>query len=86
MTTSLETQAVRDHFADICDSIVTQSDVSTFARQLLQAHLITIASRREAVSPTGSSPDTKVSNLVDEVMIKVAGSQDKFVKFVSILT
>ena len=85
MTTSLETQAVQDHFADICDSIVTQSDVSTFAGKLLQVHLISVASHRTAVVATGLPPDTKVSNLVDEVMIRVAGSRDKFVKFVSIL-
>ena len=85
MASTLETQAVRNHFADICRSIITESDVTTFAGELLQADLITIASHRVAVAVTGLPPDAKISNLVDEVMTRVAGSKDKFVKFVSIL-
>ena len=85
MATTLESRTVKDHFADICDSIPA-SGVSTLADELLQADLICVASHRAAIeASTGLPSDNKISNMVSEVMTKVAGSQDKFAKFVSIL-
>ena len=84
MATTLEKQTVKGHIADICDSIPA-SDVSTFADELLQAELVGEAGHKEAIDLTGSSSRNKVSKLMTEVITRVAGSQDKFAKLVSIL-
>ena len=85
MATTLESRTVKDHFADICASIPA-SDVSTFAGELLQADLICLASHSAVIDVgTGLPSANKISNMVSEVMTRVAGSQDKFAKFVSIL-
>ena len=82
MATTLETQTVKDHIAKICASIPTSV---TFADELLQAGLVGEAGHKEAIELTGSSSRDKVSKLMSEVMTRVAGSQDKLAKFVSIL-
>ena len=86
MATTLESRKVKDHFADICDSIPA-SDVTTFAGELLQTDLICVASHRAAIEGGTGLPSTsnKISSLVSEVMTRVAGSLDKFFRFVSIL-
>lgn len=84
MTTTRETRTVKNHFDRICASIPT-SGVTTFANELLEADLICIAGHSAAIDVGGLPPDIKTSKLVSEVMTKVAGSQDKFVKFVSLL-
>ena len=85
MATTRESQTVKDHFAAICTAILP-TDVTKFAGQLLEAKLIGVSGHKAATElgvPLLS--DNKIANLVSEVMIKVAGSQDKFNKFVSIL-
>ena len=85
MATSLESRTVKDHFADICSSIPA-SGVTTFADELLQADLIHVDGHRAAIAiGTGLPSSNKISNMVSEVMTRVAGSQDKLAKFVSIL-
>ena len=84
MATTMETRTLRDHFADIHNSIPA-SGVTTFADELLQAGLICVASHSAAIEIAGLSSSNKISSLVSEVMTKVAGSQDKLATFVSIL-
>ena len=86
MATTLESRTIKDHFTDICDSFPASADVTTFAGELLQDGLICVASHRAAIEPGVALPsDNKIANLVSEVMTRVAGSQDKFFRFVSIL-
>ena len=86
MAKNLASRTVKNHFADICDSIPA-SGVTTFAGELLQADLICVASHSAAIDvATGLPSSNKISSLVSEVMTRVAGSQDKFAKFVRVET
>ena len=85
MATTHESQTVKAHFAAICAAILP-ADVTNFAGELLEAELIGAPGHRAAIEPGVALPsDNKIANLVSEVMTRVAGSQDKFAKFVSVL-
>ena len=84
MANSPERLVVRGRFADICSS-VTDPDVTTFAGELLQDSLISVAGHSAAIAVTGLPPRDKLGNLLSEVMSRVSCSQDKFYRLVAIL-